>query len=344
MSFDPSVTASHESGIFGLPGTFEKSKLILLPVPWDVTTSYGGGTVEGPETIWKASPQIDLFDPHVGTSYQAGYFLLPIPEQLKKQNQTFRPKALQVRKDLEEQGELSKDSIKLQSEVNEACQKMKTWVYQESKKILDSGKFLGLIGGDHSTPLGAIQAIGEKFKGDYGILHIDAHADLRKAYQGFELSHASIMYNVMQLKERPKKLVQVGIRDFSEEEYQMIQDNPDIKTHFDKNLKDSLFEGQPWSTLCREIIQDLPENVYVSFDIDGLAPHFCPSTGTPVPGGLTFDEAVYLLASLVKAKKKVIGFDLNEVAPSGIEGDEWDGNVGARVLYKLCGFLVSSNR
>lgn len=341
MPFDPSVTASYHTGIFGLPTTPEEARLILLPVPWEVTTSYGSGTSSGPEAILKASPQIDLFDLETGTAYESGYHMLPIPENLKELNSTLKPKALAVREELETKGELSAGGEKLLAEVNSGCDEMVEWVFSHSQKVLKDGKLLGLIGGDHSSPEGAIRAVSESVGGDFGVLHIDAHADLREAYQGFKHSHASIMRNVMEADWRPSRLVQVGIRDFCQEEYDFIQSRPDVKTFFDIELKRELLGGTSWSLLCRHIVDSLPKQVYISFDVDGLSPEYCPNTGTPVPGGLNFDQILYLFSALVKSGRKIVGFDLNEVAPGA---DEWDGNVGARLLYKLCGWSVVSQK
>jgi agmatinase len=102
-------------------------------------------------------------------------------------------------------------------------------------------------------------------------------------------------------------------------------------------IRKDLFEGRKWKDICEDIVHELPEKVYISFDIDGLAPHLSPNTGTPVLGGFSLEEVVYLFEKILESGKKIIGFDLCEVAP-GKDG-EWDGNVGARVLYKLC--LVS---
>lgn len=344
LSFDPSTTASHKLGIFGVPTTYATSRLALLPVPWDVTTSYGSGAALGPGAILKASPQIDLFDLLLGRAYEQGYHLLPSPQHLETLNERLSTLAQRVRDELEETQTLSEEAQNLQREINEGCESMVSWVYSEARKILEDGKLLGLIGGDHSSPEGAIRAIGEKYHGQFGILHIDAHADLRPAYQGFTHSHASIMYNVMNSEFRPQNLVQVGVRDFSEEEYEMIQKRSDIFTFYDNGLKEELLSGISWSLLCKRIVDELPQNVYISWDIDGLSPEFCPNTGTPVPGGLSFDQAIYLLSTLAKSGRHIIGFDLNEVAPATNSRSEWDGNVGARLLFKLCGWTVLTNK
>lgn len=344
-SFDPTTTISSEFGIFGIPLTEEQCRVVLVPVPWEVTTSYGEGASQGPQIIRQASEQIDLFDFETGKAYEQGYYMRPIPEDLQKLNAQYKAKAQEL---IEMRTSLSEDHAKmnaLAAEVNDACEKMTGWVHDQCRDVLQKGKLLGLVGGDHSTPLGAIRAVSEAHRGEFGILHIDAHADLRKAYQGFTQSHASIMYNVMNDDKKPHKLVQVGIRDFCEEEYDFSNSRADIKTFYDIELKRRLLQGESWQHICHDILHELPEKVYISFDIDGLDPAFCPHTGTPVPGGLSVDQVFFLFHELHRAGKKVIAFDLNEVSTGGLSEAEveWDGNVGARILYKLCGWLTLAN-
>jgi agmatinase len=184
-----------------------------------------------------------------------------------------------------------------------------------------------------------MQALAEK-NPSFGILHIDAHADLRQAYEGFEYSHASIMFNAIKLPQI-SHLVQVGIRDYCEAEVNLITNEPRIYTFFDREIKHSQFEGKSWSAICDSIIETLPEKVYLSFDIDGLDPKLCPNTGTPVPGGLELEQSIFLVEKLVKSGRTIIGFDLNEVAPGN---NEWDANVGARLLYRLANMCLISNK
>jgi agmatinase len=344
-TFNPSQTISSEFGIFGIPVEEKDSRLVLFPVPWEVTTSYGKGASNGPRIIRQASEQIDLFDLETGKAYEQGYFMQPVSESWLKKNHQMKALAqelIQMKTDLVNDPEKEE---RLLTTVNKACAEMTDWVYSECKKILDSGKLLGLVGGDHSTPLGAIRAISEKYQGNFGVLHFDAHADLRNAYQGFVQSHASIMYNVMTAPYRPKKLVQVGIRDFCEEEYLFSKDpKNNIQTFFDIDCKRRLLSGDSWAQICHDVVQALPQNVYISFDIDGLDPALCPSTGTPVAGGLTLNEAFFLFRAVAESGRKIVGFDLNEVSTGEADESEWDGNVGARVLYKLCGWLVKTNQ
>jgi agmatinase len=216
-------------------------------------------------------------------------------------------------------------------EVDELSEQLAGWLRQQALNLIGRGKIVGIVGGDHSVSLGALQAHAQAYE-HLGVLHIDAHADLRVAYEGFRYSHASIMDNVLRLIDPLERLVQVGIRDLSPAEYERTH-QAGVTTYFDHGLRRRLHSGQPWADVCREIVSHLPTDVYVTFDIDGLDPALCPGTGTPVPGGLSYPQVLTLLATIVEAGKRVVGFDLVEVAP----GDgQWDGNVGARVLYRLC--------
>lgn len=341
MDFNPNDTATADSGIFGLPFTAENSKLVFIPVPWEVTTSYGDGTSRGPEVILNASRQVDLFDIETGDVYRHGYFMEPVPTSLKVLNDEMKQIAVDAVAEIEEGGE---PDLKKIAKVNAASEKVNNWVYETALAHMNAGRIVAVIGGDHSSPYGAIRAMTKKFGSDFGVLHVDAHADLRDAYQGFKHSHASIMFNVMHSDFKPKKLVQIGIRDFSMDEHNVIKNSGGaITTHFDPLTKRRLNRGESWQAVCDEVASQLPQKVYVSFDIDGLTPDLCPGTGTPVPGGLSFDQATALIATLVEKGKQIIGFDLCEVAQAPDAENEWDGNVGARMLFKLAGFTMLSN-
>lgn len=342
MSFDPNSTAT-SNGIFGLPFTKEESKLQLIPVPWEVTTSYGDGASRGPGAVFRASSQVDLFDIETGDAYMAGYFMQDEPQELAAMGRDLKIKAKKIVEAIEEGRENDAEPKRLQAEINAASDMVNGWVYKQAKAILDQGAIPAVLGGDHSTPFGLIKAVTEKYEGDVGILHVDAHADLRDAYQGYAHSHASIMHNVME-RVRPKRLVQVGIRDFSPGEYDYIQKNSDrIKTYFDPLTKRRLNKGESWQSICDEIVSHLPKNVHISFDIDGLSPDLCPGTGTPVPGGLSFDQALTLFATVAESGRRIVGFDLTEVAEAEASETDWDGNVGARILFKICGWAMVTN-
>ncbi len=339
-NFDPNSPASCDGNIFGLPFTTDEAEVVLIPVPWDVTVSYSDGTSKGPQAIFAASAQVDLFDPIVKDSWKIGVAMEDISKEIVKKNSALRKISSKYIENIEKGISTENPAMKkICGEANKGCTELKSWVKESAKKHLKKNKLVGLVGGDHSTPLGFMEALVEKYS-EFGILQIDAHCDLRKAYEGFEYSHASIMYNALKIPQI-KKLVQVGVRDWCEEENNYINSsNGRVKTFFDHSMKNEMLEGKTWKGICNEIVSHLPQNVYLSFDIDGLDPKLCPNTGTPVPGGLEFEQAVYLITQVVKSGKKIIGFDLNEVAPGK---DEWNANVGARMLFKMCNLAAVSN-
>jgi agmatinase len=342
-NFNPNDIGNTNAGMYGLPFTQDECEIQIIPVPWEVTVSYRGGTAEGPSAILEASYQVDLYDPIVPNAWKMGIFFDDIEEKISFKSYTLREKAEEYINLLSE-GETIQSNPALQEtidEVNAECRVMNGWVKKRCLHFLNQNKTVGLLGGDHSTPLGMMQALAEKF-GDFGILQIDAHADLRNAYEGFEFSHASIMFNALKIKE-VKKLVQVGIRDYCDEELQLINNsNQRVVTFFDRDIKHQQFIGETWNEICDKIIANLPDKIYLSFDIDGLDPKLCPHTGTPVAGGFEAEQVLFLLEKVVKAGKKIIAFDLNEVAP-GPDGDEWDANVAARLLYRIANLAAHSN-
>lgn len=337
--FDPAGAAIHD-GLFGLPHTPEEARVVIVPVPWEPTTSYRRGTAKGPAAILAASRQVDLFDLDTGRPYEAGIAQLADDPEIT----TWNRDACALATPIIEAGGLIEGQPELQEallRVNELSHQLNLRVHALVKEHLDRGKIVGLVGGDHAAPFGSIRAHAEKYPG-LGVLHVDAHADLRDSYEGFTFSHASIMHNVATMIPGVARIVQVGIRDLSEDEHTMIaRSGGRIVTFFDRDLAERSFSGEPFTKTLAAIIEPLPQHVYISFDIDGLDTSFCPHTGTPVPGGLSFREAVALIAAVAKSGRTLVGFDLNEVAP-GPEGDEWDANVGARLLYKLIGFALTS--
>lgn len=338
MVFDPNAPAQPGSGIFGLPHSESEALVALVPVPWEATTSYGGGASEGPNAILEASAQVDLFDLDVERPYSHGIHMLAESPAIRHANREGKALAAKII----EAGGCGSDS-ELQNAlvlVNALSVQVNEWVEAETRRLLELGKVVGIVGGDHSVPYGAMKAVAAR-ETSFGILHIDAHSDTRKAYEGFVHSHASIMFNVLEDVPSVKKLVQVGIRDVCEEEILYCEKQGSrVRMFSDRELVRRRHHGEAFAKTSDAIVKELPEHVWVSFDIDGLDPRFCPHTGTPVPGGLDTNEVVAILRAVALTGRKIVGFDLNEVAP-GADND-WDGNVGARMLYKLIAFTLAS--
>jgi len=336
-TFDPDAAAV-SGGIYGLPTSVDDAYAVIVPVPFEATTSYGGGTSNGPDAVYEASMQVDLFDHDTGRPYDAGIAMEAAQQQVLDWNEEGKRLAAPI---IEAGGDLSgnEELAANLARVNQIGDLLNEWVYWRCTELLGMEKMPIVLGGDHSVPFGAIHAYADHYPG-LGILHLDAHADLREAYEGFTYSHASIFHNVMTRIEGIDKLVQVGIRDLSNRENDMIESSDErIITFFDADLAATKEEGVPFGRIADEIIAKLPDNIYLSWDIDGLDPTLCPGTGTPVPGGLSWNEAIGLLRAILRAEKRIVGFDLCEVAPGEAE---WDANVGARLLYKMIGFALKS--
>lgn len=329
--FNPNDIGVANGNFFGLPSSVEESDTVIISVPWDATVSYGTGTSDGPRSIMEASLQVDLFDEKIPEAWNIKAAALPEDEEICERNGKARKSVETIISHLE-QGIRDRKDEALVKEVNDSSAWLNAKVKESALKILSQGKMAAVVGGEHSVPYGLIEALGECYE-EFGILHLDAHSDTREAYEGFEYSHASIMYNSLKNVPSLSRLVQVGVRDYCSDEHRLMTTSGKIVPFTDFAIKDALFSGKSWKSICGEIIEALPENVYISFDIDALSPENCPNTGTPVPGGLSFAQADYLLYLLSLSGKRIIGFDLCEVAP-GAE-DEWDANVGSRILFKL---------
>jgi len=318
--FDPNSEALIKDHIFGLPHHIEEADLVIIPVPWEVTATFGLGTAKAPLQVLNASLQVDLFNLNHPESWQFKLAMDIIDANIERRNMEMRLLVEQANEEPLPQQELQA--------VNEECARMVGQIKERAHNYLNKGKIAAVLGGDHSTCLGLIQALAHRYR-SFSILQIDAHADLRVQYQGFEFSHASIMHNALKLAE-VNKLVQVGVRDLCEEEATRIRKDERISTFYDQYIKENAFRGGTWEEKCDEIINELSDNVYISFDVDGLNPSLCPHTGTPVPGGLGFDEAVFLLKQIGATGKNIIGFDICETGNS-----LWDANVTARLIYTI---------
>lgn len=336
-AFDPSSPGSPKDGVFGIPFSEAESALVYIPVPWEATVSYGSGASRGPAAIRQASAQVDLYDFDVLKPYESGLFMRREPAAVKTWNKKAKIAAQKVIQALEAGKKPSTRSIQT---VNALGARLNDWVYRQTTGLFAENKIPAIIGGDHSTPYGAIKAAAERHPG-LGVLHFDAHHDMRHAYEGFLYSHASIFYNVMSDCAGIGKLVQVGIRDFSEEESDFCRVQGErVRVFYDGELARRRFSGKTWDETAEEIVSCLPPKVWISFDIDGLDPRFCPGTGTPVPGGLDFQQANHVLRAVARSGRAIVGFDLNEVSP--LLGSDWDANVAARLLYKMTAWTLVS--
>jgi agmatinase len=323
-------------GLFGLPVDPERCGVQVIPVPWEATASYGRGTAGGPAAVLAASQQVDLHDLDFGDFWRAGVGMLPVDPRIPAAAARVEADALAV---IEAGGPGEDADLRAaRDRVDAASAEVSAAVEATAEAAFARGAVPAVLGGDHSAPLGLLRAAARRHPG-VGILHIDAHADLRVAYLGFAEAHASIMHNALEL-EGVSRLVGVGWRDVGQAEVARASGDPRIVPIWDRDIARAALTGHAFSRVVDGVIAALPQQVHVSFDIDGLDPGLCPGTGTPVPGGLSFHQAAFLLGR-VAAWREIVSFDLCEVAP-GADGGEWDANVGARVLYKLAGAALRS--
>lgn len=278
-----------EGRFAGLPdpyGSEEFAKIVLLPVPFDLTTTYQKGTNLGPGALIEASRNLELYDIETNSEvYLKGIFTAP--PVLEK--------------------------------TSEAMLEM---AYNRTKALLDKEKFVVTIGGEHSISFGAIKAHAEKFQ-KITILQLDAHADLQDAYEGNPWSHASVMARVQEL-ENVEKIVSVGIRSMSSEELPRLDRQNTFFSHqFDPD----------------QALEKLTGLIYITFDLDVFDSSLMPSTGTPEPGGLQWNETMQFLKRVFK-EKSVIGFDVVELCPNNT--NKAPDYLAAKLIYKLLSYKYFS--
>ncbi len=337
--FNPNAVGNPNNNIFGLPFSEEDARLVILPVPWEVTVSYGAGTSRAPEHVFKASIQIDLYDADVPDGWKQGFYMRETDKRILLKSDYLRKEA-ELYIDYISKGELvekNKFMCKSLKEINEGGIALNQWVFEQARHLLDKEKLVGLLGGDHSISLGMMKALAEKH-GDFGVLQIDAHCDLRKSYENFTYSHASVMYNALNEIPQLQKLVQAGVRDYCQEEWELIcNSNYRVVTYLDRAIKARQYEGETWKHIAEEIVSHLPQKVYISLDVDGLDRKLCPNTGTPVQGGFESEEVLYLFKKIRETGRELIGFDLVEI---GVGQTDWDSIVGAQLLWRICNLMV----
>ena len=335
--FDPNGAATEGSGIFGFPYSIDESALILIPIPWEATATYGSGCSRAPKAIFEASMFVELYDKDLGNFYEKGIALKDNTKKIVNLNKKAKRLAKRV---INNAGNMRGcRGARILTEANKLCGDANLIIQKQVSEMLDQKKFVGLIGGDHSIALGSIIEHVKRYP-DMGVLQIDAHCDLRKAFENLTYSHASVMHNV--ISQTPlKSLTQLGVRGFCQEEYDAINSSERITTYFDNDIHERVFGGENWENIIGNIVSKLPQEVYISLDIDGLDPKLCPGTGTPVPGGFDYQSTRFLLKKLVQSGRKIVGFDLVEVAPS--KNGNWDSNLAAHLLYQLSGWSIISN-
>jgi len=268
----------------------EQAKIVLIPVPYDGTSTWQKGADKGPKAFLEASENMELYDIETRTEvYQQGVFLAdPITE-------------------------------------NQSPEAAVDAVHQITKKYIKKNKFVTIFGGEHSISIGTIRAFNEMYP-NLTVLHIDAHADLRKSYEGSTCNHACAVYEASQ----NTNLIQVGIRSMDIMEKTVMDEE---KTYFahDMAIDDSWMEAA---------IDQMTDNVFITFDLDAFDPSILPSTGTPEPGGLLWYETLDFLKQIFE-EKNVVGFDIVELCPN--KEEKSSDFLAAKLYYKMLSYKFKND-
>ncbi|XMO85092.1 agmatinase [Algibacter sp. AS12] len=277
-----------ENTYAGIPeelAKLEQAKIVLIPVPYDGTSTWQKGADKGPKAFLDASENMELYDIETGTEvYKQGVFLADA---------------------------VTEDA---------SPEAMVEAVHQATKKYIKKNKFVTIFGGEHSISIGTIRAFNEMYP-SLTVLHIDAHADLRKEYDGSTCNHACAVYEASQ----NTNLIQVGIRSMDIIEKTVMDEE---KTYFahDMAIDDTWMDSA---------IDQMTENVFITFDLDAFDPSILPSTGTPEPGGLLWYETLEFLKQVFE-EKNVVGFDIVELCPN--KKEKSSDFLAAKLYYKMLSY------
>ena len=299
-------------------------QIFIYPVPWDITTTFHHGTAQGPEQIQAVFHQLDETHPFTSNVNDlvfesASQRIVDLQSKHTSNSRSIIDTCNQ-NKPLTQMQEVSLKAI------NQASEEMNHIVYSDCLKLLDRGPVI-LCGGEHGVGVGYIRALAEQYD-SFGVLQIDAHMDCRLKYFGYDYSHASVMTHYSTTNGL-ESITQVGIRDYDVTEIEFQQSSNTVFNVFkDYDIHKRLFEGDNWRGICKDIIKPLPNNLFISLDIDGLSPELCPGTGTPVPGGISFNQCLYLL-EMIFQEKSIIGAEVVEICN---DHSNWGATVGARFL------------
>ncbi len=340
--FDPNTITPDNGCYFGIPLAPEDAALVLLSAPWDATASLRSGSSYAPDAIIEASRYVDFYEPLAPNSWLKGIATAPIDYSIQDLSHRLRPDAERVIKLHDELGMSVLDNLMYERRlrrVNEGSVEINNNIYSQASHWFDKGKIVGLVGGDQSVTYGMVKAVGCKYDG-VGLVHIDSRCDMHEAYQGFDFSHASTMYNILRDVPQVKKFVSVGVQEFSPIEWERATSDSRVKMFTAQDMWREQFEGTTWAKIVNDIINELPENVYLALDIDGLTGECSPNKSRIMTGGMSFHQVVYLMDRIIASGRRIVGFDITEVSPN--MDNKADMRLVARLLFKMCSIALKS--
>lgn len=279
-------------GIEDEHSNLDRAEIAIVSAPYEHTVSYGRGTGRGPEAILEASHYVEFWD-----------------EEFRRE--LCFEKGIATIEPIDFAGTADAEALAILEE--------------QVRGLLARDKFVVTLGGEHTISAAPIKAHLERYP-DLTVLQIDAHSDLRAEYEGTRFSHASVMARVLEFLPA-SRLVQAGIRAQCREESELIE-REGINTFFGYEIRQGVY-GQSWK---ERVLDALGPDVYITFDIDGLDPSIMPSTGTPEPGGLLWDETIQLMKMIGK-HRRIVGFDVVELAP--VPDVTWPDFLAAKLVSKM---------
>ena len=317
---------------FGDKSTPADADVVIVSAPWSVTSDFGRGATYTPDAVIDASAEGNLYDAATAISVEGRIATAEIDYNIQESSEHLGREAERLASH-----SIAVDSLggeyaaRKIAHINEGFDEMHASIYRQCGNWASKGKRVAVVGGDHSVSFGAVKALAEYHKG-IGVLFIDAHADYAHD-EIYNYSHRSIARDMVEEISFVERLVEVGVRDIDKAEADALAANEKVELFLAERLAARRFEGESWGSLCREMVERLPHKVYVSFDVDALKIEFCNNTNAPVPGGMTFDEVIYLVNTIVESGREIVGFDISEVV-SKLD-NKMDAIVAARVLAKL---------
>lgn len=329
LGVDSIGDGGHYFGEMTMP---EDADIVIVSAPWSVTADFGRGATYTPDAIIDQSLEKELYDVVSGISIEGRIATAEIDYHIQECSEQLGHDAERVVRAKADKDSLVGDYVSRKIDnVNEGFAYMHSSVYKQVKHWASQNKRVAVVGGDHSVAFGAVKALAEEC-GEMGVLFIDAHADFGEG-EVFKYSHRTIARDIVEQIPNVTKLVQIGVRDLDRAEVEAIDANDKVDVFYAEKVAQRRFEGASWGELCREFVAKLPQKVYISLDIDALKIEFCNNTNAPTPGGMTFDEVVYLVNCVVASGRDIVGFDISEIVTSLDE--KMDAIVGVRLLVKL---------
>ena len=338
--FDPNTISPDNGNYFGLSLTPEESALVLLSAPWDATSSLHTGSSYAPDAIIEMSRFVDFYEPMAPNSWRKGIATIPIDYSIQDLSHRLHSDTERLTKLHDEFGISIIDDFMYDrrlKRVNEGSIEVNDMLFEQTTQWLDQGKVVGVVGGDQSISYSIIKAMGYKYE-QLGVIHIGSKCDMHEAYQGFDFSHASTMYNVMRDVPQIEQMAFVGVQEFSPIEWERATNDKRVKLFTAQEIWTQQFEGKTWSEQVTEIVETMPQNVYIALNISGLTCEYSPNKGRISNGGLSLYQFIYLMDRVVASGRRIVGFDITEVVPR--TGHKRDILVIARLLFKMCSIAL----